>query len=283
MLKLGEDNTLTVDRETSVGMFLTDGEGNDVLLPNKYVFDDTKVGDEMTVFVYLDSSERIVATTLEPKIKLHQFAYLKAKENTEHGTFMNWGLEKDLFIPFREQNNELNSGKLYVVYLYLDEQTNRLVGSTRIDKHLEQENIELDEGEEVDIFFTGQGDLGWNVIINDKYKGLVYFNEVFQNITPGDYSVAYVKTIREDNKIDVSLRKYGYSGIEPFAVEILDELIANSGYIPLNDKSTPDEILIRFEMSKKAFKKAIGSLYKKKIINIKEDGIYLNEDKETKE
>ena len=278
MLKLGEDNILKVDRETSVGMFLTDGEGNDVLLPNKYVFEDTKVGDEMTVFVYLDSGERIVATTLEPKIKLHQFAYLKAKENTEYGTFMNWGLEKDLFIPFREQNNELNSGKLYVVYLYLDEQTNRLVGSTRIDKHLEQENIELGEGDEVDIFFTGQGDLGWNVIINDKYKGLVYFNEVFQEIKPGDYSVGFVKNIREDNKIDVSLRKYGYSGIEPFAVEILDELTANSGFIPLNDKSSPDEIKIRFEMSKKAFKKAIGSLYKKKIIRIEEDGIYLNEE-----
>ena len=278
MLKLGEDNVLTVDRETSVGMFLTDGEGNDVLLPNKYVFDDTKIGDEISVFVYLDSNERIVATTLEPKIKLHQFAYLKAKENTEHGTFMNWGLEKDLFVPFREQNNELNSGKLYVVYMYLDEQTNRLVGSTRIDRHLEQENIELEEGDEVDAFFTGQGDLGWNVIINDKYKGLVYFNEVFQDITPGDYSTAFVKKIREDNKIDLSLRKYGYSGIEPFAVEILDELTANSGYIPLNDKSSPDEILVRFEMSKKAFKKAIGSLYKKKIISIKEDGIYLNEE-----
>jgi len=276
VLKLGEDNILKVDRETSVGMFLTDGEGNDVLLPNKYVYEDTKIGDEITVFVYLDSEERIVATTLEPKIKLHEFAYLRAKETTEFGTFMNWGLEKDLFVPFREQNNSLEKGKLYVVYMYLDEQTNRLVGSTRIDKYLEQENIELEEGQEVEVFFTGQGDLGWNVIIDDKYKGLVYFNEIFQEVRPGDYSAGFVKKIREDNKIDISLRKYGYEGIEPFAIEILDELTAHSGFLPLNDKSSPEEIKVRFEMSKKAFKKAIGSLYKKKMINIKDDGIYLN-------
>lgn len=278
MLKLGEDNILKVDRETTVGMFLVDKEGNDVLLPNKYVFEDTKVGDEITVFVYLDSNERIVATTLEPQIKLHEFAYLKAKENTEYGTFMNWGLEKDLFIPFREQNNELKSGKLYVVYLYLDEQTNRLVGSTRIDKHLEQENIELEEGQEVEAFFTGKSELGWNIIINDKYKGLIYYNEIFQEIKPGDYATAYVKKIREDNKIDLSLRKYGYEGIEPFSVEILEELTKRSGFLPLNDKSSPDEIMVELEMSKKAFKKAIGSLYKKKMIRIEKDGIYLNEE-----
>ncbi len=278
MLKLGEDNILTVDRETTVGMFLTDGEGNDVLLPNKYVDDDLKIGDEITVFVYLDSNERIIATNIEPYIKLNQFAYLEAKQNTDFGMFMEWGLEKDLLVPFREQGNDMEKGKWYVVYLYLDPETNRLVGSTRTSRHIESENIELEEGQKVEILITGKTDLGWNVIIENLYRGLIYHNEIFKDIFPGDITNAYVKKVREDGKIDISLQKVGYNGIEPLSVKVINELIKNSGFLPLTDKSSPQEILLTFEMSKKTFKKAIGSLYKQKIIKIEKDGIYLNEE-----
>ncbi len=278
MLRLGEDNILTVDRETTVGMFLTDGEGNDVLLPNKYVDDDIKIGDEITVFVYLDSNERIIATNIEPYLKLNQFAYLEAKQNTEFGMFMDWGLEKDLLVPFREQGSDMEKGKWYVVYLYLDSETNRLVGSTRTSRHIETENIELEEGQKVEILITGKTDLGWNVIINNLYRGLIYHNEIFKEIFPGDITNAYVKKVREDGKIDISLQKVGYDGIEPLSVKIINQLIKHSGFLPLTDKSSPQEILLTFEMSKKTFKKAIGSLYKQKIIKIEEDGIYLNEE-----
>jgi len=278
VLRLGEDNILTVDRETTVGMFLTDGEGNDVLLPNKYVDDDIKIGDEITVFVYLDSNERIIATNIEPYLKLNQFAYLEAKQNTEFGMFMDWGLEKDLLVPFREQGSDMEKGKWYVVYLYLDSETNRLVGSTRTSRHIETENIELEEGQKVEILITGKTDLGWNVIINNLYRGLIYHNEIFKEIFPGDITNAYVKKVREDGKIDISLQKVGYDGIEPLSVKIINQLIKHSGFLPLTDKSSPQEILLTFEMSKKTFKKAIGSLYKQKIIKIEEDGIYLNEE-----
>ncbi len=278
MLKLGEDNILTVDRETTVGMFLTDGEGNDVLLPNKYVDDDIKIGDELTVFVYLDSNERVIATNIEPYIKLNRFAYLEAKQNTEFGMFMDWGLEKDLLVPFREQASDMEKGKWYVVFLYLDSETNRLVGSTRTSRHIETENIELEEGQKVEILITGKTDLGWNVIIDNLYRGLIYHNEIFREIFPGDITNAFVKKVREDGKIDISLQKIGYDGIEPLSVKIINELIKNSGFLPLTDKSSPQEILLTFEMSKKTFKKAIGSLYKQKIIKIEKDGIYLNEE-----
>lgn len=278
MLKLGEDNILKVDRETSVGLFLSDGEGNDVLLPNKYVYDDTKVGDEITVFVYLDSKERVVATTLNPTIRINEFAYMQAKQNTQFGTFMEWGLEKELLVPFREQGSEMEVGKWYVIFLYLDEETNRLVGSSRINRFFELENIELEEGDKVDALITGKTDLGWNVIINNLYRGLIYHNEVFKTIRPGDECKAFIKNIREDGKIDVSLQKTGYENIEPLSVGIIDKLISQEGFLPLNDKSSPQEISLTFGMSKKAFKKALGSLYKQKIIKIEEDGIYLNDD-----
>lgn len=278
MLKLGEHNILKVDRETSVGLFLTDEEGNDVLLPNKYVYDDTKIGDEITVFVYLDSKERVVSTTLEPTIRLNEFAYMQAKQNTQFGTFMEWGLEKELLVPFREQGSEMEVGKWYVIFLYLDDETNRLVGSSRINRFFELENIELEEGDKVDALITGKTDLGWNVIINNLYRGLIYHNEVFKTIRPGDECKAFIKNIREDGKIDVSLQKTGYENIEPLSVGIIDKLISQNGFLPLNDKSLPQEISLTFGMSKKAFKKAIGSLYKQKIIKIEEDGIYLNED-----
>ncbi len=277
MLKLGQDNQLKIMRETSVGLFLSDEEGNEVLLPNKYVYEDFKVGDLVDVFVYRDSNERLISTTLIPKIKLNQFAYLRAKQKTQFGMFMDWGLEKDLLIPFRQQGSDMEVGKWYVVHLYLDEETDRLVGSTRVNQFI-KEDIDLAENQEVEILLTGKTDLGWNAIINHRYRGLVYYNEIFEELKAGDTRIAFVKKVREDGKVDLSLRKLGYSGIEPMAVKIIDTLMQYQGFIPINDKSEPEDINTMFGISKKSFKKAIGSLYKQHIIRIEDDGIYLNDE-----
>lgn len=278
MLNLGQDNLLKVMRETSVGLFLSDSEGNEVLLPNKYVFDNIKIGDEITVFVYKDSKDRVIATTLEPFVKLNEFAYLKAKQNSQYGTFVDIGLEKDLLIPFRQQASDMEVGKWYVVYVYLDEETERLVGSTRTHKFIEQNDINLNLNQEVEVLVTGKGDLGWNVIVNNLYRGIIFYSDVFKTVLPGDISKAYVKNIREDGKLDISFRKPGYSGIEPLSVKIIDELVRNDGFLPYTDKTDAKEIMIVFEMSKKTFKKAIGSLFKQKIIKIEDDGIHLNDE-----
>ena len=275
MIKIGEDNILKVLRETSVGLFLGDEEGNDVLLPNKYVEEDFKIDDEIKVFIYKDSEDRIIATTLAPKIKLGEFAYLKAKASTSFGTFMDWGLEKDLLVPFRQQASEIEAGRWYVVYMYLDTETNRLVGSTRTNSFLEDENVDLQEGDKVDILITSISEMAVSLIVNNRYKGLAYTNETFKKVKPGERHFAYVKKIREDNKLDISFHKQGYKEVESSSVNILEKLTLNNGFLPLNDKSTPEAILEFLEMSKKTFKKAIGTLYKQKIITIEEKGISL--------
>lgn len=275
MIELGKYNILKIARDTSVGLFLTDGE-NDVLLPNKYVPKKFEIGDEMKVFVYLDHEERITATTLNPYIKCNEFAYLKVNYMNQYGAFMDWGLEKDLFVPFKEQARKMEDGKRYLVYAYLDEKTNRLVASSRTNQFLEHKNIELEVNEKVDLIVSHITDLGINVIINSKYKGLLYKDQVFANLTPGKKLEGYVKNIREDNKIDVSATQSGVEGIQDNAEIILDELKSSNGFLRLTDNSHPEEIKTVLKMSKKAFKKAIGTLYKEKVITIKEDGIYLN-------
>jgi predicted RNA-binding protein (virulence factor B family) len=276
MLKVGQQNILKVLRGTSVGFFLGDEEGNDVLLPHKYIPEGLNIGDEIDVFLYRDSEDRIIATTLEPLVKLNQFACLQVSAATNIGAFLDWGLEKDLFVPFREQNQKLREGDYTVVYLYLDESTDRLVGSCRLNRHFEFENIELKEGEEVNLLILDKTDLGFNVAVNHKYRGLIYENEIFQRVAWGDTVKGYVKIVREDGKIDISLQKQGFeNSIEPNSQKVLDVLKANDGHMPFNDKSDSVEIQSQFEMSKKAFKRAIGGLYKQKLILIEEDGIKL--------
>ena len=275
MIELGKYNTLKIIRDTSVGLFLSDGT-TDVLLPNKYVPKRFEIGDEINVFVYLDHEERLTATTLKPYIKRNEFAYLQVSYINQYGAFLNWGLEKDLFVPFKEQARKMEEGKRYLVYAYLDEKTDRLVASSKLNQFLEQENIELEPNQEVDLIVSHITELGINVIINYKYKGLLYKDEVFENLTPGKKLKGYIKNIREDKKIDVSLVKLGVEGIEENAQIVLDELKFSNGFLRLTDNSHPEEIKTVLKMSKKAFKKAIGTLYKQKLISIKEDGIYLN-------
>lgn len=273
-MKLGKFNTLKILRDTRVGLFLGD-ENQDVLLPNKYVPKKFEIGEELDVFVYLDHEERITATTLKPYIQLDEFAYLKVNYTNQFGAFLDWGLEKDLFVPFKEQARKMETGKRYLVFMYLDEKTNRLVASSKLNQFLEQENIELEVGQQVDLIVSHITDLGINVIINATYKGLLYKDEVFENLSPGKKLKGFIKAIRPDKKIDVALTKQGFEAVEEHAQKILDELRASKGFLRLSDNSHPEEIKTVLKMSKKSFKKAIGSLYKQKLISIKEDGIYL--------
>ncbi|WP_405266523.1 S1 RNA-binding domain-containing protein [Cellulophaga sp. Ld12] len=275
MIELGNYNTLEILRDTSVGLFLGDEEGNDVLLPNKYVPEIYEIGDKLTVFCYLDFDERPVVTSLTPYIFRNTFKLLKVVEVNNIGAFLDWGLEKHLLVPFREQRERMQEGQWYVVYCYLDEKSFRLVASNKLDKFLDNEELTVEVNEEVDLIITRQNDLGWDVIINNKHKGLVYSDQVFKKVAVGDAIKGYIKHIRPDNKIDVNLKPIGYESIEPAANVIYARLQKEGGYLNLHDKSSPDEITAKLQMSKKVFKKSIGTLYKDRKITIKSDGIYL--------
>lgn len=274
MIELGNYNTLKILRETAVGLFLGDDDVDDLLLPSKYVPDNFSIGDDLSVFCYLDYEERPIATTLKPLIKRNSFGFLRVAEVNDFGAFLDWGLEKHLLVPFREQQIKMIEGNSYVVYCYLDEKTFRLVASSRLDKFTMNEEISLNPREEVDLLVSRRSELGWNVIINNKYNGLVFESEVYQPMNVGDSLKGYVKKIREDNKVDISLKPIGHLGLEPAAKQIFEKLELANGYIPLHDKSSPEDIQKMFQMSKKTFKKAIGTLYKERKIKIKSDGIY---------
>ena len=275
MIEIGKHNSLTIARETKVGLFLTDGK-DDVLLPNKYVPKVYEIGEEITVFVYLDHEERPVATTLVPYIFLNEFALLRVNYVNQVGAFMDWGMEKDILVPFKEQARPMEKGKRYLVYLYMDEKTNRLVASSKTNQFLDNENITVEKNEEVDLIISHITDIGINVIINQLHKGLIYKDEVYDDtIRTGDKLKGYIKTIRPDGKIDVMLQKQGFENIEPNSEVILNELRASRGFLRLNDNSHPEDIKTVLKMSKKTFKKAVGMLYKEKLIEIKDDGIYL--------
>ncbi|SEH57118.1 hypothetical protein SAMN02927937_00270 [Paenimyroides aquimaris] len=273
MMTVGTFNTLTISRRTNIGLYLTDGT-QDVLLPKKYLPQYFEIGDEIEVFIYLDHEERLVATTIEPYIFLNEFALLKVNYINDFGAFMDWGLEKDLFVPFREQARPMSVGKYYMVYMYLDEKTNRLVGSSKLNQFLSNDEITVKTGEEVDLIVSHITEAGINVIINEKHKGLMYQNEVFEDFRTGDRIIGYIKNIRPDGKIDVSRTKIGFDKISDTASKILFELEANNGFLGLSDKSHPDEIKTVLGMSKKTFKQTVGVLYKERKILIKDNGIY---------
>ena len=274
MLQIGVYHTLKIDRETKVGLFLVN-ETDDVLLPNKYVPNDFAIGDDLTVFVYLDHEERPVATTLKPLITLNSFAVLKVNYINKFGAFLNWGMEKDLFVPFKEQARQMEKDKRYIVTMYLDKQTVRLAASSKINQFLDKEPLDVEVGQEVDLMVSHITEIGINVIINGKFRGLAYQNEVFETVSPGYKTKGYIKTIRPDGKIDVSFQKQGFEAIDDSSQQVLEALKQNDGVLRLNDNSHPEEIKSILKMSKKTFKKAIGSLYKQKLIDINNEGIQL--------
>ncbi|GAB3803903.1 S1-like domain-containing RNA-binding protein [Spirosoma humi] len=282
MIDIGRINTLTALRQTSVGFFLGDltdrksqDFSNDILLPNKYVPDTLAVDDDIDVFVYTDSEDRPIATTLTPAIQRNEFAALQVVSVTSAGAFLDWGLEKDLLVPHREQAWPMEVGNWYVVFMYLDETTNRLVASSKVNRFLDPDISDLVLGEEVQLLAYELTDLGVNVIINNRYRGLVYANEIFRTVRPGDPLIGYIKNIRDDSRVDVSLQRSGYENVEPNARRILATLKAENGFLPLTDNTSPEVIYAALEMSKKTFKKAIGTLYRERKIMIEEKGIRL--------
>ncbi|WP_149244511.1 S1-like domain-containing RNA-binding protein [Dyadobacter sp. 32] len=275
MLFIGKYNYLTIQRLTSVGMFLSDVEGEEVLLPNQYLTDEMQIDDTIKVFVYLDSEDRPVATTETPKIIRNEFAYLEVTDVTEHGAFMDWGLIKDLFVPFREQSTPMQVGEWHVVFLYLDQKSSRLLASTKVDRYLENDRLLVKEGDEVDLLIFRKTDLGYNAIVNQYHNGLIYGNEVFRELKVGDTLKGYVKKIRDENKLDISLQKTGFETVEPVGQQILDLLKKDNGFLNLSDSSSPEDIYSRLQISKKIFKKAIGGLYKQGLIKIADDGLHL--------
>lgn len=276
MIKLGEYNTLEILRDRDPGLFLGDNEGNEVLLPNKYVPKQFEIGDKIEVFVYLDHEERPVATTLKPHIKPGEFALLRCNFTNKYGAFLDWNLEKDLFCPFKEQAFKMRKGDWYLVYCYIDEETDRLVASSKTNRFLNNTDLTVKQFDEVDLIVSHPSAIGMNVIVNERHLGLVYKDDIFKDISVGDRLKGIVKKIRKDNKLDISLSQIGYRNIEPSAQSILKVLKDSSGFLPFTDKSSPEDIKETFQMSKKAFKKAIGTLYKQRIISIQEDGIVLN-------
>ena len=282
MIEIGRINTLTALRETTVGFFLGDLSNRnsqdfsqDILLPNKYVPDTLEVEDEIDVFVYTDSEDRPIATTLTPTIQRDEFAALQVVSVTNAGAFLDWGLEKDLLVPHREQSRPMAVGQWYVVFMYLDGRTDRLVASSKVNRFLDPDVRDLHVGEEVQLLAYETTDLGVNVIINNRYKGLIYANEIFRTIRPGDPLIGYIKTIRDDDLVDVSLQKTGFENVEPNAQRILATLKAENGFLPLTDNSPPEAIYKALEMSKKTFKKAVGTLYRERKIKLEDKGIRL--------
>lgn len=274
-MKIGQLNSLKVSRNTPHGIFLEDDEGEDILLPGKYLTGDEKEGDIKELFVYNDSEDRLVATTETPKIQLNEFAALKVIDVNKSGVFLDWGLEKDLLVPFKEQNKKMQLGQTYVVRMYLDEETDRLVATGKVKKYLSNEELTIQPGDKVDLLVFNQTDLGYEVIINRCHYGLVFRNEVFTPIKSGDLLSGYIKQIREDGKIDVSLQPDKMTHIENSNEVILKALKSQGGKLSVSDKSSPEDIYAAYQMSKKAFKRAIGSLYKQKKIKIEAGEISL--------
>jgi len=268
-MNLGDYNELEVARFVDFGLYLTSDDG-DLLLPNKYIPAGTEIGDVLRVFVYRDSEDRLIATTLEPLARINELAALTVRDVSDHGAFLEWGLEKDLFLPYRNQRNSLRPGQRVTVYVYLDETSDRIVASARWENFLHaDEPFAGKPGDAVQLFVAQETDLGYTVVVNEQYLGLLYYNEVFRPLRLGDKLTGYVRQVRPDGKIDVRLQKPGYEEAVDAAQSLLEALRATPNHrLPLSDKSEPDDIYRRLGMSKKVFKKALGSLYKQGLVEL---------------
>lgn len=277
MIELGRMNRLTVVKTVDFGVYLDGGEeAGEILLPTRYVPEGCKPGDELEVFLYLDQEERLIATTLTPKAQVGEFAYLKVNWVNQFGAFLDWGLMKDLFVPFREQKMKMQQDRSYIVYVYIDEESYRIVATAKVDRYLSHPDPgTYSKGDEVDLLIQQKTDLGFKAIIDGRYTGLLYDNEVFRPLHTGDKVKAYIKNVREDGKIDLELQnQHGQASVLGFAQQLREYLEQHGGYTPFNDKSDSDAIYAEFGVSKKVFKRAVGDLYKHRLITL-EDGITL--------
>lgn len=274
-IELGKFNQLKVVKEVDFGMYLDGGDEGEILLPARYVPEGCQIDDVLNVFLYLDNEERLIATTLTPLVQVGEFACLEVAWVNQFGAFLNWGLMKDLFVPFSEQKMKMQVGKKYIVHAHLDDESYRIVASAKVDRYLSKEKAEYQPGEEVNILIWQKTDLGFKAIIENKFGGLLYDSEIFQPLHTGMVLKAYVKQIREDGKIDLVLQKPGFKKVDDLSKTLLEYIREHDGYTPLNDKSPADDIYAVFGVSKKTFKKAVGDLYKKHLVVLQEDGIRL--------
>ena len=278
-LSLGRFNRLTIVRRAEQGLYLSGGP-EDILLPNRYVPDGAEIGDEIDVFVYLDNEERLIATTETPKAQVGDFAWLQVAWVNNFGAFLDWGLMKDLFVPFREQKMKMQKGKSYLVHLHIDPETYRIMASAKVERYLSTDFPPYHGGDEVDILVWQKTDLGFKAIVENRFSGMLFDAEIFRQLHSGDRLKAYVKQVRPDGKIDLSLQKKGQKAVHDFSDTLLEHLQNNGGFTPLGDKSPAEEIYALFGVSKKVFKKAVGDLYKQHLITIEPQGLRMNDNEE---
>lgn len=272
MVNIGKTNKLLIVKKVDFGVYLDGGDDGEILMPKRYVPDDCKAGDELAVFIYRDSEDRLIATSEKPCAQVGEFACLPVVAVTKVGAFLDWGLPKDLFVPFNEQQNRMEEGKSYLVRVYLDS-SDRIAASSKIGRFISGLPGEYSVGDEVSLIIWDRTDLGYKAIINEMHIGLIFEADVFQVLKPGDRVVGFIKQVRPDGKIDLYLHAPGYEKVGGVADEIIAALEQEDGFIALNDKSEPDAIYAKFKVSKKTYKKAIGNLYKKRLITIDNDGI----------
>ncbi len=276
-LSLGRFNRLTIVRRAEQGLYLSGGP-EDILLPNRYVPDGAEIGDEIDVFVYLDAEERLIATTETPKAQVGDFAWLQVAWVNNFGAFLDWGLMKDLFVPFREQKMKMQKGKSYLVHLHIDPESYRIMASAKVERYLSTDFPPYHGGDEVDILVWQKTDLGFKAIVENRFSGMLFDAEIFRQLHSGDRLKAYVKQVRPDGKIDLSLQKKGQKAVHDFSDTLLEHLQNNGGFTPLGDKSPAEEIYALFGVSKKVFKKAVGDLYKQHLITIEPQGLRMNDE-----
>ncbi|RXM51045.1 MULTISPECIES: S1 RNA-binding domain-containing protein [unclassified Chryseobacterium] len=274
-MQLGKTQTLQISEKLNSGWILIDEEsGEKAFLPKIFIREEQEVGEYVEVFVYQDD-DKLKATTEIPLAEVGEFAVMSCVQSLPSGAFMDWGIIKDLFVPYKQQKTKIIEGKRYLVYLYVDEDMELITGTTKFKRNPQYEDLPFQKGDKVDLIMMNESELGWNVVINKKYIGLVYASDVFKKLYPLSEEKGYIKAIREDGKIDISLQPEGFENIDEFKQKILDRLEENYGLLYVSDKSTPEEIKDELQMSKKNFKKAIGGLYKDKIIDISDDKIKL--------
>jgi len=273
MVQIGKVNRLKVLRIVSIGCYLDGDTLGDLLLTKRYVTPDLKENDEIDVFVYLDSEDRLIATTIIPFAMVGDFATLKVGAVEKVGAFLEWGLPKDLLVPFKEQQVKMEKGKNYLVFIYLDDNTKRIVASSKIDKFIDNTPPEYEHGDEVELIIAYKTDLGYKAIINGSHSGMLYNNQIFTKLQTGQKIKGYINKVREDDKIDLLIEKPGYEKMDNLALKVFEILKNNNGYLDVSDKTSPEKISKLFGISKKNFKKAIGALYRDKLIIIEENGI----------
>jgi predicted RNA-binding protein (virulence factor B family) len=276
MVQVGQYNTLRVVKEVDFGMYLDGGE-DEILLPKRYVPQGLKPDDEISVFIYHDNEGKLIATTAQPFAVVGEIAMMEVGDVNEHGAFLKWGIMKDVFVPISQQELRMKQGDKRLVRLFIDERTGRVTGSEKIDKHLNNYDLTVQENDPVDLVVFQKTDIGYKVIINSRHMGVLHFNEIFRELQTGDKLKGYVKHIRPDNKIDIAPGIKGYTRVQGEEGKILSLLQENNGYLPYNDKSDPEAIHAFFGMSKKTFKMTLGALYKKRMVSFTQTGTKLED------